>query len=168
MPTYPGYGVFAIGNTDYPLTAATTNSLLQDGDPTLYWMLQFFSDCLETYMGSRWTAEMARAGLSLPSPVGMQFPNNPFPYLQDVGAKYPILAVYWVDGIFKEKTISYEREESNLEIAWVLPPLTMSQMEIAGPFLKNVKDIIQDRSDMGADMAEDKPKTQGNKSISNL
>jgi hypothetical protein len=149
--TYPGYGTFAIGNTVYPLSPAITNTLLQDSDPTLYWMLQYFASELNTYIGARWTAEMTRAGLDLPSPVGMQFPQNPFPYLQDVGAKFPMLAIYWVDGAFLEKTISYEREESNLEIAWVLPPLTLSQLEIAGPFLKNVKDILQDRSEEGAD-----------------
>lgn len=151
MPSYPGYGTFAIGNTVYPLTASTSNTLLQDADPTLYWMLQFFASSLETYFGQRWAAEMTKAGINLPSPVGMQFPNNPFPYLQDVGAKFPILAIYWVDGTFLEKTISYEREQSNIEIAWVFPPLTLSEMEQVGPFLKTVKDVLQDRSDEGAD-----------------
>ncbi len=150
---YPGYGEFQEGNTLYPLTGSPTNTLLQDADPVLYWMLQYFSSSLNTYMGARWTQEVARAGLSqvIPSPVGMQFPKSPFPYLQDVGALFPILAVYWVDGSFLEKTISYNREQSIIEIAWVLPTLTMSQQEIIGPFTKAVKDIIENRSEHGAD-----------------
>jgi hypothetical protein len=153
MPAFPGNGAFAIGKTLYPLAPSTANSLLADGDQPIYWLLQYFASELQTYLGARWTAEMARAGLStvLPHPVGMKFPNNPFPYLQDTGAKFPILAIYRVDGVFLEKTASFEREQSNLEIAWVLPPLTMSQMEIVGPFLKNVMDVIQDRSEIAGD-----------------
>lgn len=153
MPVYPGTGTFAIGQTIYPLSPSTSNSLLQDADQPIYWLLQFFASELQSYLGARWTAEMARAGLSnvMPNIVGMKFPNNPFPYLQDVGVKFPVLAIYRVEGVFLEKTISFEREQSNLEIAWVLPPLTMSQMEIVGPFLKSIMDVIQDRSDIAAD-----------------
>ena len=151
MTIYPGYGAFAIGNTVYPLSASPSNSLLQDADKPIYWLLDYFASQLNTYAGARWTAEMSKAGLTLPSIVGMKFPNNPFPYLQDTGAKFPILAIYRVDGVFLEKTIAYEREQSNLEIAWVLPPLTMSQMEMAGPFLNVVKEIMQDRSETSSD-----------------
>lgn len=149
----PGYGAFQIGTTPYPLTASTSNSLLQDADPPLYWLLDYFASELNTYAGSRWTNEIARAGLTsvIPNIVGMTFPNNPTPYLQDTGATFPILAVYRVEGNIKEKSISYVQVESNLEIMWILPPLTMGQMEIVGPFFNVVCQIMQDRSEYGAD-----------------
>lgn len=148
-----GYGTFAIGNTVYPLASSTSNSLLFDADKPIYYLLDFFASELNTYAGARWTAEMTRAGLvsTMPNIVGLKFPNNPFPYLQDTAIKFPLLAIYRVDGVFLEKSISFEREASNLEIAWVLPPLTMSQMEIVGPFLNVVKEIMQNRSEYGFD-----------------
>lgn len=150
MPA-PEYGTFKIGNTQYPLTASTSNSLLKDADVPLYYLLDFFGNELNFYAGDRWTAEMARAKLTMPKIVGMKFPNNPFPYLQDTGIKFPLLAVYRVEGKFTEKSISFARTTSNIEIAWVLPPLSMSQMEIAGPFLNSVKDILYNRSEYGFD-----------------
>lgn len=152
MPA-PEYGVFKIGNTQYPLSASTANSLLKDVDKPVYYLLDYFASELNTYAGARWTAEMARAKLStqMPNIVGMKFPNNPFPYLQDTGIKFPLLAIYRTDGKFTEKTISFSRTQSNLEIVWVLPPLTMSQMEIAGPFLEVVEKILSNRSEVSAD-----------------
>lgn len=151
--TAPEYGVFKVGNTQYPLDGYTTNSLLKDVDKPVYYLLDYFATSLNTYAGTRWTAEMARAKLStqMPNIVGMKFPNNPFPYLQDTGIKFPLLAIYRTDGKYNEKTISFSRTQTNLEIVWVLPPLTMSQMEIAGPFLEVVEKILFNRSEVPAD-----------------
>ena len=146
-------GTFRIGNTVYPLDGYITNSLLKDADKPLYYLLDFFSSVLNTYAGDRWTNEVARAKLTsqIPRIVGMKFPNNPFPYLQDTGIKFPLLAVYRVEGKMLEKTISFSRTQSNLEVVWVLPPLTMSQMEMIGPFLNSVKEILYNRSEVPAD-----------------
>lgn len=152
MPA-PEYGVFKIGNTQYPLATGTGNSLLQDVDLPVYYFLDYFASELNTYAGARWTETMTKAKLitQMPSIVGMKFPNNPFPYLQDTEIKFPLLSVYRVDGKYTEKTISFSRTTTNLEIAWVLPPLTMSQMEIAGPFLEVVEKVLYNRSEVAAD-----------------
>ena len=146
-------GIFKIGNTQYPLDGYITNTLLKDADKPLYYLLDYFGSVLNTYAGTRWAAEMTRAKLSaqMPSIVGMKFPNNPFPYLQDTSIKFPLLAAYRVEGKMLEKTVSFSRTQSNLEIVWVLPPLTMSQMEMIGPFLNAVKEILYNRSETGAD-----------------
>jgi len=62
-----------------------------------------------------------------------------------------LLAVYRVDGKNKEKTIIYNQLDNTVFIAWVLPPLTMSQIEIMGTFFKVVRDIIFNRAEVGGD-----------------
>jgi hypothetical protein len=146
-------GTFGISGSVYPLTSSTSNSLLKDADTPIYWMLDYFYNMLTTYANARWQSQAALVNLTshMPNIVGMKFPNNPFPYLQDTQIKFPMLAIYRVDGKMMEKTISYDRIQSNLEIAWVMSPLTMSQMEIMGPFKNVVLDIISDRSGVAFD-----------------
>lgn len=148
----PELGTFALGKTVYPLKSSTTNSLLLDADAPLYWLLDYFKSSLMFYGNARYQAEIAKFNIAhMPNIVGQVSPTNPFPYLQDSSIKFPLLAIYRVDGKLLEHTISFDRIQSNLEIAYVFSPLSLAQMEVGSPILNMVLDILSDRSGTGFD-----------------
>lgn len=152
----PGNSINGVGGgTVYPLTTSTTNSLLQDADVPLYWLLQFFNGVLQIHAQGRWATQTALMGAKFnaqyPNIVGSYYPFNPFPFLQDTTIQFPLLAVYRVEGKIFDKTVAFQRIESQLEIAYVLPPLTLSQTERIGQFLNVVLDVLSDRNEYGFD-----------------
>jgi len=152
---FPGYGSFGLGVSTFPLIATGANSLLQDADPVLYYLLDFAYNVLQLHAQARWAVEVARPTLNFAAPFpnvcASRVPYNPFPFLQDTGLNLPLLAAYWVDGKSFELTRDYLRTESTIEIAYVLPPMTAAQTEILGPILHAVRAILTDRFETGFD-----------------
>lgn len=146
---------FQCGATVYPLTAATTNSLLADVDPALDLLLKFFAAVLSIHLGARWDAEMVKAGL--PDLVGkistLQVPYDPLPFLGTTQIIPPLLALYPVTDTPQEHTRHWYRIDGSLKLLWVLPPLSAAQFLQLYPFLRAATKVIVDRVEQGFDPA---------------
>src|SRR5579872_7429478 len=97
---------FKWGGVVYPLTSATTNALLQDADPAIFYALDFYASMLQQYLGARWSAECTRANRSDigANVVQSKVPYDPSDYLTTEQLSFPLLAVY--------RTRSTEAEQS--------------------------------------------------------
>lgn len=144
----PDFAQFQYGGVSFPLPAATTNPLLQDADPAIFYTLDFFKTVLTTYLNQRVQAQIATA----PAIVGMTqvvqtvVPFDPAPYLAATQFQFPLLAVYRTTGEFFFQTMSWEAEKGNWAIQYILPPLDAAQMERLGaPLLNAVSKTIHNR-----------------------
>ena len=144
---------FKIGGVTFPLTSSTSNSLLQDGDPTLYYLIAFCASVMQTHLGGRWSAECTRAGRTDIASAIVQYsvPLDPEPYLIEEQFKFPLLAAYRVAERSSDHTIMWHRSDGNAQIVWAMPPLMASQAEILMPFLKLVYNVLTDRISEGSD-----------------
>ena len=139
------YASFKVGSAGYPLSAATTNSLLKDGDPTLYLALDFWTAMIAQYGGARLTAEATAVGHSLiaaQGPVAMRLPYDPAPWMLEEHTKFPLFAIArdTVEHIYR--TTVWSESVWTWQVSYSLPPLSPAQAERMLPFLKTVDDII--------------------------
>lgn len=151
--TFLERGTFAWAAAVYPLTSATTDSLLHDVDYALYKFLDFSTVVLQTHLGERWAAEATAAGLpNLASRVVQyEVPYDPAPYLTQDQLKFPLLALYRTRWKSAQTSIAFERIDSEWQLQYVLPPLEATQMERLNPILKGVMDVIVNRFHEGSD-----------------
>jgi hypothetical protein len=147
------YAQFQVGNAVYPLTAATTNSLLQDADPAIFYTLQFVAGMIQLHLSARWDAEMTKADLS--NYVGTSYVNHytfdPTPFLTQNGVQPPFLALYTSDEEVKERTRAYYENKAHWKLLWVLPPMTTNQYNALYAFLRAASKVITDRLIQGYD-----------------
>lgn len=145
---------FAHGAAVYPLPAATTNALLLDADPSLYYVLDFYAAVLATYMGARLIAQASAAGVTaVTAAVGYKLPDNPAEYLTEQQVKFPLLAVYRTRATRRDRTVTYRDNVQEWKAAYVLPPMTSGQREQLIPILRAVEDILDNRTELGFDPA---------------
>lgn len=154
------YSGFQIGEFVAPLTSSTTNSLLADADPALFQTLAFVAAMLELYLGARFDAEVARAGVvaagggSLAGKIAAQaLPFDPLPRLQQAQITPPFLAIFPVEESFKERTRNWPHVIGQWKLLYVLPPLTPAQQMQFGPILRAIAKTIFDRLEQGHDPA---------------
>lgn len=146
----PDYAQFRLGGVTFPLTASTSNSLLRDSDPALYYMLDFFAEMIRTHLGSRLAAQATVAGLTISNAVAMRIPYDPAPYLLEEQLKFPLLAVYRKQSTFRGN-ISRRHHDGEFEVAYILPPLSAAQAEQLLPILRSVGRVLDNRAEMGFD-----------------
>lgn len=142
------YQSWNYGGATYPLASATTNSLLQDADPALYYSIAYFQSVLSTYLNARIVAECAKspAITQIASVVNSVVPYDPAAYLTERQTGFPMLAVYRTRDLkFEDRTIGYPHRVGEWMIQYVLPPLNAGQMERVGSILKAVGDVLHDR-----------------------
>lgn len=147
--------VFKWGGIDFPLTAATTNSLLRDADPALYWALLFWQSVLNTHLQARLLAQVAlMTGIPITAAVKDTAHFDPGPYLLDnPEIRFPLLAAYRVDGVFEERTVTWDHEVSNWEVAYVLPVLHWQGARSLLPILNAVGKVLVNRTNQAHDPA---------------
>lgn len=146
------YDRFAWGGVDYPLDADSSNGLLQDSDPGIYWAQQFFAGVIQHYLGERLTAAARAAGAAIPSAVAAVSNVDPAPYLaQDPRKRYPLLALYRTTAKYDARTTVWSEELSRWEIAYVLPALNWDQAEKLVPAFASVSRIIERACRQGYD-----------------
>jgi hypothetical protein len=135
---------FKYGGVSYPLVAATTNSLLRDADPALYWATEYISFSLTRHLGGRLAAEATKAGAAIPSMVAHAGNVDPGPFIlqSNARARFPYLAIYRRQEQFSEHTSVWEKEVSQWECAYVLPPLNWDQAEKLLPILHAVGQVV--------------------------
>lgn len=143
------YDTFKHGGVTFPLTAATTNSLLRDADPAIFFVLEFYKNQLETHLGSRWTAEAALTSLSGTSIVAYTLPYDPAPYLNEQQIKFPLLAAFRAATNFGDRTVVWRNDTCTVQVAFVLPPLDAGQAERLLPILNAVKAVLDHQTEQG-------------------
>ncbi len=146
-------GYFTVGGIASPLAASTTRSLLQDADPVLYNILDFYEGVINLHMKARWNAEVALAGRADLTDlcVADKVPFDPTPYMQETQYKLPLLAVFRENEKYEWKTSGWYHITSKLNILWIMPPLSAGQAERMNAFRAHVTRTILDRTLMGFD-----------------
>ena len=144
----PDFATWQYGPTVYPLVSPGANSLLQDADNALYTTLAYFQSVLSTYMGARLVAEAAKspAITQVTTAIAQVIPYDPAPFLQQLSAQLPLLALYRVkDTLFEDKTIAWPHRVGEWHVQYILPVLNAGQMERLWPILATVGPILHDR-----------------------
>lgn len=141
------YSSFVHGGAAYPLSATSTNSLLQDADPAVFFALDYFRTVIPLYLGARVLAEL---NASVPigaftSVLAQWVPYDPAPYLQEQQLQFPLLAVYRVQEQDEDRTANWPHRMCRWAAQYILPPLTSGQMQRVAPILKAVGDVLQNR-----------------------
>jgi hypothetical protein len=142
-------GYFQVANVLSPLTSSTTNSLLYDADPCLYRIIQYFSGVLILHMQSRWNAEVVKSGRSdlIDKMVNEVIPYDPLPLATDTQFRFPLLSAYRTSESYEWKTIAWYHVTSEMNILYILPPLTSDQTEGLYPFLTHAARTLVDRTE---------------------
>ncbi len=154
MPTTP-YASFRVGAVTQPLPsgAAAVQSLLQDADPAIFYLIEFFSFVINTYPGPRLlTAAEASNLTNVTSAVALAIPYDPTPWLSQAQfGLFPLLTVFRVSGATGRKTAGWEHDRGRFELTYSLPPLTAAQMETVGPILNAVAKALRAKTTQGFD-----------------
>ena len=134
-----------------PLVAGSSNSLLQDADPALFYLLDFLRSVLETYLGPRMAAACAAANLTqvsgqvISGAVAQAFPYDPGPWLLENHFDFPLLAVWRQKEVTSSRTTTWRHSVDTLGCSYILPPMSAEQAEQVLPILRAVGDVIDNR-----------------------
>lgn len=158
-----GLRKFKIGGVVYPLTADTTNSLLRDGDPALYYALDMFQTVIAEYVGDRILAQAALNGFNFQRAVGKAIHYEPSPFLQNHDMVFPLFALYRSEESCAEFTASFDKFSAVWCWAYVMPPMTPRQIEQLDPVLHSVASIVSCFAQQSFD-----PSWQGGKTLRDL
>jgi hypothetical protein len=146
-------GQFQRGAVQYPLTAATTNALVKDIDPALYLAGNFIAGVLQIHLGARLVAEAAKVGFAFTNAVSKLSFTEPSPVFLATDFRFPFLALYRQTTTFDEHTVVWEKDTSQWEMVYVLPPMTPAQTEALDPILRGVMVVVNNRISQGYDPA---------------
>jgi hypothetical protein len=149
----PDYQSLQLGGVVNPLTASTSNTLLKDADPAVYYLLDFFAGVIAINQGERWNAVIAAAGFPslINTTVAHKVPYDPFPYGLEDHLSFPLLAFYRTSQTFNDKTLQRFESQSTFDLLYLMPPMRSDQVEQLYPFLANVARIITSRARLGFD-----------------
>lgn len=141
------YSQFKYGGANFPLTTSTANSLLQDADPSLYYVLDYFASVINTHLSERLLVETQRAPAipAITAAVAAVVPYDPTPYLQEQNFRFPLLAIHRVKEKNIWKAVGIMDDESEWAVDYILPPLTGGQMERVSPILRSVGRVLVNR-----------------------
>lgn len=145
------YGRFKRGKREFPLDASSSESLLFDADPFLYYALDFFQAMIERHVGARLMAAAADVP-SIEAPVSYAVPIDPMPFLaQSTHYAFPLLGVYRKSGRLEDRTVGWRHDATTFEVVYILPPLDAGEAERVVPILTAIRDVLDDRARHGAD-----------------
>lgn len=150
------------GGTTYPLAAARTNAVLRDADPALYYTIDYLAWVLQADLGARWSAECLALGVAdwtarAGNIVQATAPYDPGTYLKSSQIKFPLLAIYRVNGREAEQSVQWERTDSLWGLDLVFPTLVVDQAEVMTPLLNAAVGCITHRLTEGFDVAYTPP-----------
>lgn len=133
---------FKRGGVAFPLTSSTANELLQDADPAVYHALRLVAASLRIHIAARLAAEAEAVGLVIADAVAQTLHVEPSPFLLIPQFKFPILAIYRQNEAESDATLTYARDTSEWEFAYVLPSLQPRQVERLQPILRAASRVI--------------------------
>jgi hypothetical protein len=142
---------FRHGQVLYPLTDDTTNSLLLDADPALFYAIQFFSSVLNTYVKPRLLMQAALEDYNLPSAVEATIAYEPTPFLLSGDFTWPLFCLYRVEDEWSRPNQSNPTCKSSWEWSYVLPPLTPQEIPEILPILRTAAVAISHAAMVGYD-----------------
>ncbi len=143
------YAGWKYGGVQYPLTGATGASLLRDADPSLYYILDFYTSMLALHLGTRIAAQASIAGAPIASAVAMYIGYDPSPYLTQGYFKFPLLAVYRKKEKMVEKSKVWRDDQADLDVMYILPPLSAAEAEQMMPILRTVGRVLDLSTEQG-------------------
>lgn len=145
---------FTIGTTLFPITPLTTNSALQDIDPVLYYLIDFYSAVIKYNVGARFQNELARLGAIFTNnpdgyAIGSVYPVNIVPYLQDDSCVFPMLGVWRGDFAASEKDISTAKMDTTVHLLYVMSPLRLAHIETFRPIIEGISKSLWNATENG-------------------
>lgn len=148
--------VFQSGAVNYPLSSAAIRDNVKVVAPFVYHALGYFDYVLKKYMGTRFLASVAAAGLtdSVPAVVSQTLACvDPGTILQTPGVQlqFPLLALHKKRSVTEDKTLGYRHKTGAYELVYVLPPMTPAQMVYMSPLLEAIEDVLDNRIEVGHD-----------------
>ena len=146
-------GYFQIGNVLSPITSSLSNSSLKDVDPVLYYIIKYFAGIIQLHVGPRFDAECASIGRTdlVGHSVAQVVPFDPLPLSNEDQYKFPLLCVYRKHEDYTMKSSTWYSIKSELEVLYILPPLTSDQGRKLYPLLTHVARVFVDRTMNGFD-----------------
>lgn len=147
------FATFKRGGVQYPLTSATTNALLKDADPAVWYALDFFKSVLLTHVGPRLLAEAAKWTAPITTAVAYSTWIDPGATPIDTRFRFPLLAVFRQKSEYGYRTTIWTHTVSEWGVTYLLPKLSQTQAEQLAPIFKAVEDTLLDRSEKGMDPA---------------
>lgn len=145
------YQSFSHGNVTFPLSVLSGNTLLQDADPILFYLLEYYEACIKKHVEPRLMSEVSQIGCTLiPSSVESSAPLSPENFLVDSHFRFPLLAADR-KGSKYEFNGQYKNSVSEIEVSYVLPPLGPGEAERLMPILRAVASVLDNRTEQGMD-----------------
>lgn len=126
------------GSVVYPLTDDTSNTLLFDADPALYYAIELFTEVIKVSVGDRLLSQSALHGYAFPSAVEKTIHYEPTPFLLADEIVFPLFCLYRSEEQWEHHTASFEKDSSVWEWAYVLPPMEPAAIAAIHPILRSV------------------------------
>lgn len=139
------------GGVSYPLIEATSASLLEDADPTLYLALSYFAAALDLHLGGRLKAQAFNEGIVINRAVATKLGVEPTPAILADNFLFPLFALYRVSGEVKEHTTTWNKDVAIWAFAYVLPVLTPRQIVEISPILRGVEQSLAHATRQGCE-----------------
>lgn len=140
-----------VGGIVLPLPTQGSNTLLRDADPALFYSLDFYGAMVTQYCGARIVQAASSFTQPITNAVAGLFPWDPAPYLQELQAHLPLLAVYRTRSKLTWKTIGWESDHCSFRVEYILPPLTAGQHEQVGVVLRAIVATLRKLTRQGFD-----------------
>lgn len=144
MAQPPPYGAFGVGAVVGPLAVETTNTLLQDADPALFYALDFFGYLIAAYAGDRLLKAAQASGAPILRPVEQLYPYIPTAdQLRENQFRFPLLVMGRTDTLTGQFTAGWQHDRGLFELIYALPPLTAGQTEQVVPVLHWIAELLR-------------------------
>ena len=146
---------FKVGGVEYPL-AANSDDLVTT-DKAVYNILQFFKSVIITHMGDKFNIQATKANILdarnqlITEPIMQLVPYNPANFLEEVQYKFPLISAFRRDETYREETRVWFEVTYDLDVMYMLPPLTAQQMYHLDMFRSHVRNILLNRLELGYD-----------------
>jgi hypothetical protein len=160
--TQPDYSAFQVGNVVQPISTTSTNPLLQDADPALYYALDFWTFVIVNYPGPRLVQALTNAGVfyanqAIAAAVAQSYPWAPLPEQLENQFRFPLLCAYRKKGQTNWRSVGYETDSWSIELQYILPPMNAAQTEQVIPIFNAIAQALRRKSTDGWDPAYTPP-----------
>ena len=144
------YGSFQVGGTVYPLRSDIT--FLQAADPAIFYMLDFYTYLIQTYVGAAMIQAVNLSGAPILAPVMQRYPTLPnVTQMAENQFKFPLLCIGRTRSKGRRKTMGWEDQRGLFDLLYSFPPLTAGQSESLVPMLEAIKEVLQHKTTQSFD-----------------
>jgi hypothetical protein len=156
MSTLVPYGAFQRGAVSFPLPLGSGgDTLLQDADPAIYFILDYFQFEVRNFIEDRLVQDAALAELGgmqgILHGVGETCSFDPEPFLSQDQFSFPLLGVWRKTTQWRQETASYEGSKTEISVLYAFQPMTAGQMERLAPTLHALAEMFSHQTTQGWD-----------------